>query len=182
VISTDQFQNSSLALPAGWRVHPTFAREFFFPYSRSESAMPENLDQPEPEFAVSAILGIRKFGSTYQARVHWDGYPLTDATWEPLSNLTHAKELLTRFLKNHNRWHFLLQKLDQLLGAPTELVHYAPAPAISEMNGHLRSTRCPAYQQNTTLAVPLASPQILCVLDTLSARGGVCSRDCATPQ
>ena len=134
VISTDEFQNSTLALPAGWRVHPTFAREKIFPYSKSKTAMPDILDQPEPEFTVSAILGLRKIGSTYQARVHWDGYPPADATWEPLSNLTNAKEILTHFLKKHTRWHFLLQKLDQLLGTPTELVHFAPAPAISELD------------------------------------------------
>jgi hypothetical protein len=60
ILSTDDFGNSNLALPTGWRVHPTFAREKLFPYSRSDIPIPKmTIPPPEVEYTVSAILDIK---------------------------------------------------------------------------------------------------------------------------
>ena len=145
VLSTDDFGNSTLALPTGWRVHPTFAREKLFPYSRSDLPIPEmKFPPPEVEYTVSAILDIKKTGHNYLVKVHWDGYDAKHDSWEPIANLKNAKELLTCFINRNHQWSHLLQDLDRLLGLPTRstvgmnMIHMLPGYLPNQQGGCLR--------------------------------------------
>ena len=47
------------------------------------------------------ILNKRIIRNKPQYLIKWTGYPLYDATWEPLGNLNNAKELVKEFEENN---------------------------------------------------------------------------------
>ena len=57
-----------------------------------------------PVFEVDRILDHRKIGRTkrIQYLILWKGYPLCEATWEPIENLDGALELVTEYNKKKN--------------------------------------------------------------------------------
>ena len=86
-----------LKLPKGYvgKIHNVFyigllSKANIRPGEKATEPPPE-LVEGELEYEVEEIL--QKRGNRY--RVKWKGYD--DPTWEPLSNLTHAKELLAQF-------------------------------------------------------------------------------------
>jgi hypothetical protein len=50
-----------------------------------------------PEYEVEQVLDQRKRGRGIQYLIKWKGYGHEENTWEPASNLSHAKELLDKF-------------------------------------------------------------------------------------
>ena len=51
-----------------------------------------------PLYAVSKILGDRKVDGQLQFFVQWEGYPESEATWEPETNLTgNCDELIENY-------------------------------------------------------------------------------------
>jgi hypothetical protein len=51
----------------------------------------------EEEFEVEMILDKKIIGKTSKYLVKWTGYPLYDATWEPLNNLKNAMDKVNSF-------------------------------------------------------------------------------------
>ena len=51
----------------------------------------------EEEYEVEAILDKKLVQHRLQYLVKWLGYPLHDATWKPLENLTNAQQILKDF-------------------------------------------------------------------------------------
>lgn len=49
------------------------------------------------EYEVREIVAKRKFGKTLKYKVLYVGYPDSDYTWEPIRNLSNAKEALEKF-------------------------------------------------------------------------------------
>jgi hypothetical protein len=49
------------------------------------------------EYVVEAILDSRKKRGSREYLIKWSSYPLSMSTWEPLENLTNAKDLLEKF-------------------------------------------------------------------------------------
>ena len=102
VISTTAYK---LDLPKTMKIHPVFHVSLLKPYNPS----PEEFGRPTPppaiiipgnnqeEYEVETILDKRKLWNRIQYLVKWIGYPLHDATWEPLENLTNAKEAVRKF-------------------------------------------------------------------------------------
>jgi hypothetical protein len=106
VIKTPSPTTCTLDLPAHMRIHNVFHVSKLLPYhdpsSFHASRKPHSLPPPiiidgEPEFEVESILKKRHHGSRAQYLVKWKGYPLHDATWEPLSNLKNCQALLKAF-------------------------------------------------------------------------------------
>ncbi len=52
-------------------------------------------------YAIEKILDRRKIKDKYQYKIKWEGYPMTQCTWEPIENLKNALYLVEEFNKNH---------------------------------------------------------------------------------
>jgi Chromo (CHRromatin Organisation MOdifier) domain len=73
------------------------------PYQENE-VYGENYIQPSPDieegeevYKVEQILKHRKHGQGYEYLIKWIGYPITEALWEPKSNLTEAMDILQKY-------------------------------------------------------------------------------------
>ena len=89
-----------LSLPDQWKIHPVFYASLLSPYRETDSHGPNYMRPPpdliegEEEFEVKAIISHRKRGNGHQYLVKWKGYPHSDNTWEPTTNLKGASEIL----------------------------------------------------------------------------------------
>jgi len=117
-----------LELPASLKIHPVInishLKEYrngvqLFPHRpvRLTRPAPEAIDDNgAPEWLVDRLLDHRKVkrGARLidQYLVEWKGYPISEATWEPIENLTGSIELVTEFNE---------QRRVQLSGAETSL-------------------------------------------------------------
>jgi len=92
------------------RVHPVFYNSLLKPYHKTQAHGP-NFKQPPPEiiggeeghYKIDKVLvacPTRNHKST-QYFIHWKGYTDTDNSWIPAGELTHTKELVTKF-HTHN--------------------------------------------------------------------------------
>ena len=78
-----------LQLPTSWRIHNVFHATLLKPY-RENKTYGQNFPEPPPElvegeevYEIETILNRRKRGRGYQYYVKWQGYPISDASWEP---------------------------------------------------------------------------------------------------
>ncbi|KAL8443247.1 hypothetical protein Emed_006922 [Eimeria media] len=67
-------------------------------------------DDEDPEFEVEHLLDSRGSGATEEFLVKWKGYPVEQATWEPLSNLGGCRDLVRAFRASRTRRHRRLQQ------------------------------------------------------------------------
>jgi hypothetical protein len=89
------------------RVHPVFHVHLLKPYHdptaafpariREPTPEPEFVDEEEPAWEVESILRKRRRGRRVEYLVKWAGYPIEEATWEPLENLQNADEAIQEF-------------------------------------------------------------------------------------
>ena len=99
-----------IELPAHMHIHSTVNISHLRPYLDGRAAFPDRpasigLARPPPEAAdptgaeyqVERVLAQRGAGANAKYLVLWKGYSYTDATWEPLSNMTKAQEALEDF-------------------------------------------------------------------------------------
>jgi Chromo (CHRromatin Organisation MOdifier) domain len=93
-----------LDLPAAMRIHPVFHVSLLKPYQASNEFLrptpPPAVILPDTEHAeyeVETILDKRILRNRPQYLVKWLGYPLHDATWEPLDHLKNAREKVQEF-------------------------------------------------------------------------------------
>ena len=95
----------ALELPPGWKIHSTFhvsnLRRYYTSqeFVRTEQPPPPILIEDHLEYEVEAILRHRGQGRHRRYLVMWKGYPLTEATWEPLSSFTHSQDILQDYLR-----------------------------------------------------------------------------------
>ena len=52
----------------------------------------------EEEFEVEAILKQKGSGARHLYQVLWKGYPITEASWEPVSHLRNVPQILEEYL------------------------------------------------------------------------------------
>ena len=57
-------------------------------------------DEEEENYEVERILEKKGVGKKLRYLVKWKGWPEEDNTWEPVDNLTNAKDLIEAFEKN----------------------------------------------------------------------------------
>ena len=98
--------NYQLELPDTWKIHPVFhvdkLRKYHEdPKNPNYSEPPPDLIEGEYEFEVEKILDAKWFGKGKTRHVkwlvQWKGYNSKESTWEPLSNLKNAFEVLDEF-------------------------------------------------------------------------------------
>lgn len=92
-----------LELPPKYQVHNVFHVSLLsdfeqnpFPSRLEPPPPPEEIDGDE-EFIVDSILDDKKIGRKQYYLVHWLGYPMSYATWEPLENLQHCTEKVREY-------------------------------------------------------------------------------------
>jgi hypothetical protein len=97
-----------LRLPTTWKIHDVFHASLLSPYRETTthgpnfSRPPPDLISGEEEFEVESILNHRRHGRsrTLQYLIKWKGYPHSDNTWEPASQV-HAPELTKAYHRKH---------------------------------------------------------------------------------
>ena len=97
-----------LQLPATWQIYDVFHAALLPPYKENR-IYGENFVKPPPEleegeevYDVETILNHRKRERGYQYFVKWQGYPITDASWEPEHMFSNDSDTLTRYKLQHN--------------------------------------------------------------------------------
>ena len=97
-----------LWLPPTWRLHNVFHATLLFPYKKTAMHGPNFLSPPlimirsEEEYEVDEIVSHKGSPGRRRYLTTWKGYPLLENTWEPKSNLQHAKQLLTEYKTAHH--------------------------------------------------------------------------------
>ena len=52
-------------------------------------------------YNIEKILERRKANGRFEYKIKWEGYPMSQSTWEPMTNLETAKELVDEFDRLH---------------------------------------------------------------------------------
>lgn len=94
-----------LNLPSTLRIHPVFHVSLLKQYHETPGIFDRPLpplathmpDTEQEEYEVELILDKRIIRKKAQYLIKWLGYPLHDATWEPVGNLTNALGKLQEF-------------------------------------------------------------------------------------
>ena len=96
-----------LKLPTSWKVHNIFHAILLWPYMETEVHR-DNFPQPPPDllegeevYTVERILKHRRRGWGYQYYVLWEGYPITEALWEPESAFSADGDVLANYKERH---------------------------------------------------------------------------------
>ena len=59
-------------------------------------------EKSEGEFYnIEKILDRRKTNGKFEYKIKWEGYPMSQSTWEPMKNLESAKELVEEYDLTH---------------------------------------------------------------------------------
>lgn len=96
-----------LELPATMKIHPVFHTSLLELYR--ESDIPGRIQAPPPsiemddhqEYEVEEVLDSRIRRGQLEYLVHWQGYPISERTWEPTSNLSNAPLKVQDFHRQH---------------------------------------------------------------------------------
>ena len=96
-----------LRLPSTWKIHDVFHTSLLSSYRSTESYGPSFTSPPpdiidnEEEYEVEAILSHKGPTTRRLYLTAWKGYPSSENTWEPESNLHHSPTLLKRYKLEH---------------------------------------------------------------------------------
>ena len=88
--------------------HATFNESLLKPYSPGEfpnqikkTPPPPELRDGSEEWEVESIKDSRYYRNQLQYLIHWQGYDVSEDSWEPATHLKHAQELVQEYHTNH---------------------------------------------------------------------------------
>lgn len=88
-----------LALPPHMKMHNVFHCSLLKKYQGTPPATPPPVwEDDEQQFEVEKILRHRVVRRRHKFLVLWLGYPISEATWEPISALTNASDVVRDYL------------------------------------------------------------------------------------
>ena len=98
-----------LQLPETWRIHNVFHASLLRRYKEND-IYGENYEWPPAEldhegqevYNVETILRHRKWGRGYQYFIKWEGYPITEASWEPEGSFSNDGDILNLYKTHHH--------------------------------------------------------------------------------
>src|SRR5260221_3159194 len=149
------------------KVHPVFHNSLIKPYMETmahgpnfELPTPEIVEGEEGHYEIERILTSRptRNRKSTQYLVKWKGYPDSENSWIPEKELSHAKELLTKFraTKIHSITGIMGPKegilsraklaTSQSLKNPIEETNLAPRQSYSQVVQTRKPTRDPEKQ------------------------------------
>jgi Chromo (CHRromatin Organisation MOdifier) domain len=92
-----------LKLPTTWKIHNMFHAVLLKPYIETEvhkgnfsRPIPDILDGEEV-YNMETILRHRRRGRSYQYLIKWEGYPISEASWEPEEAFSDDGDLLSLY-------------------------------------------------------------------------------------
>lgn len=95
-----------LKLPKTMKIWPVFHAGLLHPYKETEehgpnySLPPPTIVNDEEEWVVETIVNAKIERGKVKYQIKWEGYPESENTWEPLSNVRHMWDEIQEF---HNR-------------------------------------------------------------------------------
>jgi Chromo (CHRromatin Organisation MOdifier) domain len=95
-----------LKLPTTWKIHNVFHAVLLKPYIKTE-VYGENFSRPVPDildrevYNMETILKHQRRGQSYQYLIKWEGYPISEALWEPEEAFSDDGDLLSLYKKQH---------------------------------------------------------------------------------
>jgi Integrase zinc binding domain/Chromo (CHRromatin Organisation MOdifier) domain len=99
-----------LKLPTTWKVHNVFHAVLLKPYVETK-VHGENFSWPIPDildreevYNVETILKHQRRGRSYQYLIKWEGYPISEALWEPEEAFSDDGDLLAIYKQWHQLW------------------------------------------------------------------------------
>ena len=97
-----------LHLPHSMRIHPVIDISHVKPYHDHLPGQPMSAPGPsivmedcDEEYEVEYMVDSRYKGKCLEYLIHWKGWSKTDCTWEPLSNLGNAADVVHNFHASH---------------------------------------------------------------------------------
>ena len=97
-----------LRLPHSMCIHPVVNISHVKPYRDHLPGQPVSAPGPsivtedrDEEYEVKNIVDSQYKGKCLEYLVHWRGWSDTDCTWEPLSHLGHAADVIRNFHASH---------------------------------------------------------------------------------
>lgn len=73
--------------------------------SKEKKSSTNDVGEENVTYAVEKVVGIAEIENVAHFHIKWKGYPASQNTWEPLSNLTNCIDLLTKYLINEVETH-----------------------------------------------------------------------------
>jgi len=96
-----EHDNYRIQLPASSRAHNVFHISNLVEYTAKGNT---DIARPAPVgddlFIVDRILKHRGSGNKRRYLVKWQGFPRSEATWEPISNLSDIIDMVTEYCSN----------------------------------------------------------------------------------
>ena len=117
-----------LKLPKTWRIHPVFHVTLLTPfkenpiYGQGFTKPPPNQTEDGEEYKVEAIVEHRKRGNGYHYLMKWKGYETAENTWEPLSNLKNATDIIKKWHEDNPKQQKPSSLLLAIMQLPSDII------------------------------------------------------------
>jgi hypothetical protein len=161
-----------LKLPTTWRIHNVFHAVLLKPYIETEVhgknfswPIPDILDGEEV-YNMEMILKHQRRGWSYQYLIKWEGYPISEALWEPEEAFSDDGVLLAIYKQRHQLWNTLC--LVKTSGGPGNLLnqHFQPC----QRKEYWTPRWCYSLKQLTTFSRSSTDQHVLSQIKTASSK------------